>query len=139
VFAITSTIPQEKGIPQAPTQSHSSPARSRREAALVLGLIGGLLGVVDGAAFLLILIRWKLLHPYGYTYLVEGWFTGLATIIFSVFAIVGSARILDRGDNVNGWLMIVSAAVVLLCANWWGLPSSLLIFLGGVLLLLKKG
>lgn len=124
-------------MPQAPARSRSSPApSSRREAALVLGLIGGLFGVIDGVAVLLILIRRNLLfHPS----IILGWYTGLGTVIFSVLAIVASARILDRSDNVNGWLMIVSAGVVLLCAEWWGLPSSLLIFLGGVLLLVKKG
>jgi uncharacterized membrane protein len=140
VLAITSTIPQEKPIPQAPTQSHASPARSlRREAAFVLGLIGGLIGITDGVAFLLHLIKWYLLHSYISIYSIVGWYTSLGTILFSVLAIVGSARILGRGDNFNGLLMIVSAAVVLLCAEWWALPSSVLIFLGGVLLLLKKG
>jgi hypothetical protein len=105
----------------------------------VLGLIGGLIGITDGVAFLLHLIKWYLLHSYISIYSIVGWYTSLGTILFSVLAIVGSARILGRGDNFNGLLMIVSAAVVLLCAEWWALPSSVLIFLGGVLLLLKKG
>jgi hypothetical protein len=70
------------------------------------------------------------------------WFIG--QIVFSILGLVGGLRLVKKRDTINAGLMIL-AGVGLICLDLPAAPPasqifvSLLFFVGGALILLKKG
>jgi hypothetical protein len=97
----------------------------------LFGFIGAIFGMLGGAILLAIA------SYQGNPLLTYGQGTGL--IVFSIVGIVGALRIIERRETLNAGLMFGAGVGILVC--WWqlGILSALLFFLGGALVLLKKG
>jgi zinc-ribbon domain len=105
---------------------------SRLGAAFYLALIGGIFGIFIGSVLIAISLAWG-------TQSLEGWLRDIGLVVFSIIGIVGALRIVDKRDTINAGLMIIAGVGVLVSALYIGIFSALLLFMGGVLLYLKKG
>jgi hypothetical protein len=108
-----------------------------RSPALWLGLIGAIPGLLLGAILIVGGIRLGTFSWY-----VWAWSIGL--FVFSILGLIGALRIIEKRDTINGGLMIL-AGVGLICLDLPAAPPAeqvfiaLLFFIGGALILLKKG
>jgi hypothetical protein len=120
----------EVSIPPSTPPSQLAPS-SRLGAAFWLGLIGAVFGMLFGL-FLLVLGSIGQGSP-------ELIIRSVLAIIFSILAIVGGLRIIDERDTINAGLMMLAGVCILLAASVFGLFSASLFFIGGALIMLKKG
>jgi len=113
--------------PQPPTPSFTS--SSRLGASFWLGLVGAIFGFLIGALLISNL-------SFGSASLIA---RSMGAIFFSFLAIIGGIRIFEDSDTYNALLMFIAGVGILACLYQLGILSAILFFIGGSLILIKKG
>jgi zinc-ribbon domain len=130
----TPTVTQESyKAPQAPTPPLTP--NSRPDAAFWLGLIGGIFGLLIGVYYLY--LSSFFVSSLKNAFDSEYFGIGFMMILVSIAGIVGGLRIIEE-DRANAFLMIIAGGLSLLIFPVGVFPA-LLFFIGGALILLKKG
>lgn len=104
-----------------------------RTAALVLGIVGGILGLLGGLALSAVGTLGAALEAEG-SGVVMG--AGALILLLSVFAIVAGSLAL-KYPKFSGWSMIVSGVVGFIAVRGGYVLAGILLFIGGVFALLS--
>ncbi len=123
----------EASTPPSTSLSSQLAPSSRLGAAFWLGLVGAIFGLLIGAV-LLAISTLSFVTATG-----EAWARIIGLIVFSILGLVGPLRIIEKQDTINAGLMFVAGVGMLICVYQLVILSALLFFIGGALLLLKKG
>lgn len=102
------------------------------KAEFILGLLGGIFGFIPS---ILALGIGSLVAGLGGDINIAG--LGLLAILASIMGIIGAA-ISERNYRIGGGLMIISAILGLIGVSFFYLLSAILLFIGGILTLIKK-
>jgi hypothetical protein len=104
-----------------------------RIAALVLGIVGGILGIFGGLAASAVGTLGIALEAEGSGMLMG---LGAVALLVSIFAIVAGALAL-KYPKFSGWSMIASAVVGFIAVSGGYLIAGILLLIGGILALLS--
>jgi hypothetical protein len=116
---------------QTPIQPTQITPSSRLGAAFWIAIIGAIFGIILGV-FLLAIASISVEESLTYA-------KGIGLIVFSVVGILGALRIINDADTPNALVMFIAGVGVLVCWFPIGILSAILFFVGGVLILVKKG
>ncbi len=130
VYAAPTTKQAVYKTPQAPAPYPFTPS-SRLGAAFWLGLVGAIFGLLIGS---LQLVGASNTHDPLITYA-----QAIGVVVFSILGILGALRIIERNDTINAGLMLLAGIGMLIWIYPIGILSAFLFFIGGALILLKKG
>ena len=104
----------------------------KRNTEFVLGLLGGIFGIFAGILGLVV---------GGIDSVISGSAEivglGLSAILFSILGIIG-ASIVKNKNKLGGWFMVIAAVGGTISISWFYLISGLLLFIAGLIALIKK-